>query len=345
MEGDFYLSTESRAVLEEFHRACLDKKTADKIKAILLIADGFSYPQIRKILLLDERTLSRYKKMYNENGIDGLVENNYQGRQCKLNEEQIKKLKQELDSQLYETAESVCEYVFKTFGIRYTAQGMVHTLHRIGYRYKKTCIVPGKMDPCKQESFVRKYKRCYKRLKEDEKVYFMDGSHPTYNSHAGYGWIACGKRFAVKSQDGRKRINLLGAYDPKSGEAVVREYGTLNQESVIDLLRRIRAQNSNIKIHIICDNVSYQHARRVREEAKKLGIRLVYLPSYSPNLNLIERYWGYLKKKVITNRYYETFEEFKTAILAFSKSKSKKLKNSLLKYIPEKFHMLEPAPS
>ena len=69
MEGEFYLDTKSRTVLEEFHRACLDKKTADRIKAILLIADGFTYSQIEKILLLDERTLNRYKRIYRELGI------------------------------------------------------------------------------------------------------------------------------------------------------------------------------------------------------------------------------------------------------------------------------------
>jgi transposase len=344
MEGELNLSNKSRTVLEEFHRACLDKKTADRIKAILLIADGFTYQQIQKILMLDERTLNRYKKIYNELGIDGLIANNYQGRQCKLSEEQIKQLKQELDSQLYATAESVCEYVFKRFSIHYTPQGMVQTLRRLGYRYKKTTIVPGKLDPEKQSNFVKMYKRRYKCLSNVEKVYFIDGSHPTYNSHAGYGWIAVGKRFALKSQNGRVRLNLMGAYDPKTAETIVREYDTLNQESTIDFLRRLKVRNSGKKIHIIWDNVRYQYAKAVREEAKKLGIRLVYLPGYSPNLNLIERYWGFLKKKVLVNKHYETFEQFKTAILTFSKSNSKKLKRALLKYIPEKFHLLEPAP-
>jgi transposase len=344
MEMGFHLSIKSRTILEEYHRACSDKKTADRIKAILLMADGFTYQQIRRILLLDERTLNRYKKIYNEEGIDGLVANNYHGRHCKLSEEQINHLKQELDSKLYATAESVCEYVLKTFDVHYTPQGMVQTLRRLGYRYKKTTIVPGKMDPEKQKSFVIKYKRRYKNLPKEEKVYFMDGSHPTYNSHAGYGWISVGKRFALKSQTGRLRLNLMGAYDPKSAETIVREYDTLNKESTIDFLRFLKARNSGKKIHIICDNVRYQYAKAVREEAKKLKIRLVYLPCYSPNLNLIERYWGFLKKKVIVNRHYETFEQFKTAILTFSKSHSKKFKRALLKYIPEKFHLLQPAP-
>ena len=60
MGEELYIDVRSRQVLEEFHRACLDKKTADKIKAVLLISDGFTYPQIKKILLLDERTGHRW---------------------------------------------------------------------------------------------------------------------------------------------------------------------------------------------------------------------------------------------------------------------------------------------
>ena len=79
MGEELHIDARSRQVLEEFHRACLDKKTADRIKAVLLISDGFTYPQIKKILLLDERTLNRYKHIYQEQGIDGLAANNYQG--------------------------------------------------------------------------------------------------------------------------------------------------------------------------------------------------------------------------------------------------------------------------
>jgi transposase len=180
MEGDFYLNDKDRLILEEFHRACLDKKTADKIKAILLIAQGFSYYEIEKILLLDERTLNRYKNLYKHKGIDGLVANNYQGSSYKLSDEQIELLKQELDSKIYWTAEEICEYVKKTFKVSYTVKGMVQTLHRLGYSYKKASSVPGKADKEKQQAFIKRYKRRYKRLAEDEKVYFMDGSHPTF---------------------------------------------------------------------------------------------------------------------------------------------------------------------
>jgi transposase len=137
----------------------------------------------------------------------------------------------------------------------------------------------------------------------------------------------------------------MGAYNPKAAEAAVQSYETLNQESTVHFLRWIRARNEGKKIHIILDNARYFHAKVVKEEAKELGIGLVYLPGYSPNLNLIERYWGYLRKKILVNKHYETFEQFTESIMAFTRSKSKKLQKALRKYIPEKFHLLEPAPA
>jgi transposase len=342
MERTFYVTDKDRIILEEFHRACLDKRTADKIKAILLMAQGFTYEEIEKILLLDERTLNRYKKVYRNEGIDGLVANNYQGKSSKLSDEQINELRAELDANLYQTAEEVCEYVLKRFKVRYTVKGMVQTLHRLGYSYKKASSVPGKADKEQQEAFVKRYKRRYKKLSEGEKVYFMDGSHPTFNNHAGYGWIRKGGRFELPSQDGRKRINLLGAYNPKEGEVVIRDYETLNQWAVIAFLKVLRKRNGEAKLHIICDNARYQHAKEVKKAAKELNVHLIYLPGYSPNLNLIERYWGFLKKRILANRYYKTFELFRDAIRTFSRSKSKRLKRLLQSYIPEKFHIIEP---
>jgi transposase len=95
MREELRLTGEELAVLKEHHRACMDKKTADRIKAILLISDGVTYPEIEKILLPGERTLNRYKTMYREQGIDGLVANNYQGGSYKLSEEQTELLRRE----------------------------------------------------------------------------------------------------------------------------------------------------------------------------------------------------------------------------------------------------------
>lgn len=70
-------------------------------------------------------------------------------------------------------------------------------------------------------------------------------------------------------------------------------------------------------IYIFLDNAKYSRNYDVYEHAEKLKIELVFLPSYSPNLNLIERLWKFFKKQIRKNAYYETFEEFKKAIFEF----------------------------
>jgi hypothetical protein len=111
MEGDSFLNNNEQTVLEEFHRACLDKKTADRIKTILLINKGFAYKQIEEILLLDERTINRHKNLYKNEGIDGLIANNYQGARYKLSAEQIDILKRELNENIYANSEAICDFI------------------------------------------------------------------------------------------------------------------------------------------------------------------------------------------------------------------------------------------
>lgn len=339
MPIESFLKDKDIDVLTKSHKNCCDKKTADRIKAVLLINKGYSYLQIEEILLLDERTLSRLKKLYLEKGLIGLVSNNYLGGFFKLSDDQIKNLKDEIDSNLYSTAKEICNYVEKTFNVKYTPQGMVQTLHKLGYSYKKTSPVPGKMNSDKQRHFVEEYEKLYKTLPNNEKVFFLDGCHPTFNNHFGKAWIKTGSDFEVKTQTGRKHLNLMGAFNPKNQETIIKNYSTLNRDAVKDFLKLLRKRNEDCKLHVIWDNVPYQHSEEVKQLAKDLEISLVYLPPYSPNLNLIERYWGFLKKKLLLNKYFSSFEEFHDAIINFSKKKSKKLKIELASYIPEKFHL------
>ena len=89
---------------------------------------------------------------------------------------------------------------------------------------------------------------------------------------------------------------------------------------MISYLNHIREENKDKgMINIILDNAGYNRSYEVKEAASKLKIKLIYLPPYCPNLNLIERLWKYFKKKVTKNRYYPTFEEFYCSVTLFFK--------------------------
>jgi len=137
----------------------------------------------------------------------------------------------------------------------------------------------------------------------------MDGVHFVQAAFLGFLW--CFTRIFVRSPSGRKRWNVLGAFNAISGQfTMVANDGYITATTVCELLRKLSVQYAGRPIVIVLDNARYQHCNLVKEIAKDLGITLLFLPSYSPNLNVIERLWKFVKKKCLYNVYYETFDLF-----------------------------------
>lgn len=144
-------------------------------------------------------------------------------------------------------------------------------------------------------------------------LYFVDAAHFVMGAFLGYLWSKV--RIFIRTPSGRKRYNVLGAFDPISLSMVcVTNTSYINSSSVCDLLWEIGLLHPGRTIKIVLDNAAYQRCLLVQEFARELGIELIFLPGYSPNLNLIERYWKFVKKKCLYNRFYESFDMFCAAI-------------------------------
>ena len=119
----------------------------------------------------------------------------------------------------------------------------------------------------------------------------------------------------MRSPSGRQRFNVLGALCATTHCLVtVCNTDYINSKSVCELLRKISALGSAVPVTLVMDNARYQRCALVQATAKALHIELLFLPPYSPNLNLIERLWKFTKKKVLYSKYYATFEDFQKAI-------------------------------
>lgn len=156
------------------------------------------------------------------------------------------------------------------------------------------------------------------RLEEARKnkrvVYFVDASHFVWGAFIGYLW--CFTRLFMPTPSGRNRYNVLGAINALSLDLITICNETyINACSICDLLNEIRKVNvGETPITLILDNARYQRCQLVMELAVELKIELLFLPSYSPNLNLIERLWKWVKKDCLYCKYYEKFSDFKNAI-------------------------------
>jgi transposase len=146
-------------------------------------------------------------------------------------------------------------------------------------------------------------------------VLFIDAAHFVLAPFLGILWTFA--RIFIKAPSGRKRFNVLGALDAITHQLIMVTNDTyINAESVCVLLREIKLQYCDIPITLVLDNARYQYCKLVIELAAILDIELLFLPTYSPNLNLIERLWKFVKKQVLYSKYYSNFTDFKQAIIA-----------------------------
>jgi transposase len=140
----------------------------------------------------------------------------------------------------------------------------------------------------------------------------------------------------------RNRINVLGAINPLTQELFhIHNTDKINAEVVMDFLRRLRRRYTELPISIVLDNARYQHCKAVQELAQELDIDLLFLPPYSPNLNLIERLWKLVKKQVLYARYFENPMLFHQAIITFCEQINGKQKHKPKTLLNFKFQMFD----
>jgi len=292
-----------------------DRRIAERILCVILYAQGYDLKEIERILLVGIRTLKKWIRTFIAHGLDGLRQWGYEGQDCRLSDKQWAEVEEELAHKPYRRARDVAAFVKKRFGIEYTERGMQDLLRRKGYRYIKTRLVPGKVDEDKQREqreFIEGYFKLKAELGPKDRIYHVDAVHPTHNVKITYVWTKKGLRMRIRSNSGRKRYNILGAYCPSDQEYIDVRSTTenVNGETLKKLIDEIRIRHPEAsRIILILDNARYNHAKIVRQHIENTHVELLFLPSYSPNLNLIERLWRFLKNKV-TTAYHESFEKF-----------------------------------
>ena len=185
----------------------------------------------------------------------------------------------------------------------------------IGMKVRKACSIPGKANPQLQFEFYTNelLPKLEQAAKGESKVFFVDAAHFVMGAFLGMIW--CFTRVFIKTSPGRQRYNVLGAIDSHNQELIsIRTTENINSSSVVALLNKIRQKYPECEITLVMDNARYQRCHFVRDHAIEQDIDILFLPPYSPNLNLIERLWKLTKRRCLTNRYYKDFKIFCTAI-------------------------------
>jgi transposase len=210
----------------------------------------------------------------------------------------------------------------------------------------KIGFLPAKADVAVQHDFIEStLKPLIKRAKKGKThLFFVDASHFVMGGFVGHLWSKV--RTFVKTSSGRSRYNVLGALNfvTKKVETITNDtYITADQ--VIMLIDKLIKNYTQGKITLILDNARYQHCKKVINYAELHKVRLIFLPAYSPNLNLIERLWKFVKSEVLNAAYYGTFDDFKKAIdlcVSQTNTKYQERMNSLISENVQQFSGIVP---
>lgn len=333
-----HLEPDEKAALEERHAAQSNGKERDRLKAILLRSEGWTVPQISQALRLHQSTIIRHIQDYRT----GKLKNESGGSSSHLSDTQTQELIAHLEEHTYHHNHEIVLYVQERWGISFTVPGMHKWLHRNGFSYKKPKGLPHKSDPDLQKQFVAEYEALKEEVGDQEPILFMDSVHPTQATKLSYGWIRTGKNKHVGTTASRTRLNIVGAIQlGHLAEAITCQYETINAESIMHFMNKVRHQYGSKIVHLILDKAGYHRSSLVIKHAAKLNIKLHFLPPYSPNLNPIERLWKVMNEKVRNNRFFKGAKDFKEAINSFFDEILPSIGNSLSSRINDNFQMLK----
>lgn len=263
---------------------------------------------------LSRQKVSSFIHLYNQSGIQSLKFNNYGTNKSEL-ENHSQTLLSNLESNPVHQLSQAKERIESLTGIKRSLSAVESFLKRNDFQYQKIGQIPSKADVQKQETYLTETLNPAIEKAKNGEIYllFLDAAHFVMGVFLCNMWSKV--RLFIKSSAGRKRLNVIGVVDAITKKILFQTNITsVNAEAMATFLYYLKSQMPDKPISIVLDNARYQHCNFIKELAQQLDITLLFLPPYSPNLNLIERLWKFTKKTALYGKYYEKFDEFQGAI-------------------------------
>ncbi len=301
---------------------------------------NFTHEHIAKVAACSRRTVQRTLATYAQHGLAALLQTTPRPDTSELDAHR-ESLVERFDREPPRSVKQARQVIAEQTGIRRGLTQVRRFLHRLGLKPRRVAAIPlppkATLDEHVQNQAHFLDQQLEPRLAEARQgrrqVLFVDAAHFVYASFLGVLW--CATRRFVRAASGRQRFNVLAALDAVSHRLLtVCNQSYINALSVCDLLRLVaQAATPGLPVTLVLDNARYQNCALVQNLAAELGIELLYLPSYSPNLNLIERVWKFVKAECLRTQCHDHYTAFQASIeqcLAELPTKHQAAMNTLL---------------
>ena len=341
------LTDAERTQLRQWQEQRRDNDGYVKVTVLLMLDAGRSLATVTQDLGLDEATVYRYVRALADLGLTKYLAHEQPGYWGLLSSAQLAHLCQEVNATLYTDCKAIQAWLARTYRVTYSISGLTDLLHQLGFTYKLTTPVPCQADAQAQVDFLDELAVLEAHVERGEAVlYYADAAHPTHNTRCTRAWCEVDQERSLLTVSGRERVNLnaaLNAYCPT--QVLLDETTCVNAQSTRRLYEQLLAAHPDkARIYVVCDNAHHYKNRELRAWLADKPICQVFLPPYSPNLNLIERFWKYLRQKIINTTFYRTKGQFRAAVLDFF-TRLPEFGPDLASRLTRKFHILDAQPT
>ena len=205
--GKLNLTEAEKQQLKQIHKYTYNNSMREnRIKVILLYDNEKSREEIKETLLIDYQTIRRYINDFKQYGMDSIDfedgrKNKDSEKYKNLTATQLKELEEYISDNIINNSAEIQDYIEEKYGVKYSNGGVLNILHELDFVYKKTTLIPNGNKHTsrieKQIEFEQNYEKLKNELKEDDKIYFLDGVHPTHNTKSDFAWIKKGKEKTI----------------------------------------------------------------------------------------------------------------------------------------------------
>jgi transposase len=218
------------------------------------------------------------------------------------------------------TLKRLVAWVRERFGLICCRETIRAALHRLDLSWKKAKKLLGRADPVRRQAFVEQLQSVLAAAQRDQHLLvYLDEAHLHQDADLGYGWAARGQRLWVASSSPglSAKVSFYGLYLYNEGQVRLWPYPRANSEHTRDALRRLRAEYPDRALTVLWDGAAYHRAGVVRDAAASLGIVLMPLPGYSPDLMPVEALWRWLREDVTYHHCHASLDDLTRRVATF----------------------------
>jgi transposase len=336
---------EEKSRLQKYRDQQRDGRLKSRFIGLLMLAEGLPIEQTASLLGKSVKTLINWGRQYLSKGIDSLNSFQYTPKQSYRKPAHIKQVVTWVKTTNPAKTKQVKLYIKEHFGVTSCVEAVRVLMHAHGLKRLRPKTPPGNPPSvAEQREFVAQYEQMKAECEPGTHFFFLDGMHLVHQNEPGYCWGDPTEPPVMQTNSGRKRLNILGAYNPADYSLVhVTGEASCNGERVIELFEKIEAHDPTAPQFVLfSDNAKYFYSGQVREWIDAHPrYWLLPLPLYAPNLNLIERLWKFAKEALVTNTYYEQYKTFRAQVFRFLNHVDRYV-DELKTLMVERFQIIQP---